>query len=600
MLKVCMGCMRVKCSSPVCERCQYDERSCNSEHQLPVGTEVGGQYILGRAIGQGGFGITYIAWDKIMNTRVAVKEYFPKGYASRSMGNTRVTSYDGQNTHDFEYNKQRFLREAESLGKLWDIPQIVKVLRHFESNGTAYIAMEYVDGMDLRTFMKSRGKPLSVEETLTLLGPVIQALGHVHEAKLVHRDIAPDNIMVLPDGSSKLLDFGAARYVENADADHDRSTSTQAILKDGFAPPEQYRSHGALGPWSDVYAMCATIYYCLTGKVPPEAMARTMEEEPINWNLIRGLSPKQEDALKKGLALRPSNRYTTVGALWEDLRPDTAAYHEKPVSQPSQPVRNISAQLAQSVAVQPVKSSVETSREVHNALHNTPPEALRKKKKWIPLTAAVVLAAVISVVALSAIAGNKPNAVQEMKMETVPVTEVSTQPVREESSPFTYRENTTGITVTGYTGDLPKEAVLPDEIHGKPVTAIGFKAFYAYSSLEDITIPKSVTTIGDYAFADCMNLSSVELSEGLTSVGSNAFYNCKALISIELPEGVTSIGNSAFSCCRKLNSITIPKSITSIGSKAFFDCVMLKSVNIPSGCDVASDAFQPQCTITYY
>ena len=231
MAERCFGCMRMKEKAPICEHCGYDERTKNSDHQLPVGTVLGGQYTVGKALGQGGFGITYLAWDQVMNQPVAVKEYFPKGFASRAVGNTKVTSYDGQNAHDFEFNKKRFLREAESLAKLWDIPHIVKILRYFEENGTAYIVMEYVQGTNLRDYVKAKGRPLVMEEILLLLKPVVYALSVVHEMSLVHRDIAPDNIMILPNGSAKLLDFGAARYVENANAEKERPSSTQQILK---------------------------------------------------------------------------------------------------------------------------------------------------------------------------------------------------------------------------------------------------------------------------------------------------------------------------------------------------------------------------------
>ena len=254
-MKRCFGCMQQKESSPHCEHCGFDERKENSSHQLPLSTVVGDQYVLGKVLGQGGFGITYLGWDQITKQTVAVKEYFPSGFAGRNTNTMFVTSYDDQDKKTFENNKKRFLREAESLAKLWSIPQIVKVLRCFEENGTAYIAMEYVEGMDLRRYLKNRRRPLTVDETLSLLGPILEALSHVHAAGLVHRDISPDNIMVLPDGSTKLLDFGAARYVENADAGQERNTSTQAILKHGFAPPEQYSTHGALGPWTDVYAI---------------------------------------------------------------------------------------------------------------------------------------------------------------------------------------------------------------------------------------------------------------------------------------------------------------------------------------------------------
>ena len=151
----CYGCMKLTESIPVCEHCGYDARSENGNHQLPAGTIVGNQYILGKVLGQGGFGITYMGYDRIMQQPVAVKEYFPSGYAGRDTRNpTYVTSYDNADSHAFESNKQRFLREAESLAKLWSIPQVVRVLRHFEENGTAYIVMEYAEGMDLRAYLK--------------------------------------------------------------------------------------------------------------------------------------------------------------------------------------------------------------------------------------------------------------------------------------------------------------------------------------------------------------------------------------------------------------------------------------------------------------
>jgi len=328
----CYGCMKLTESDPVCEHCGYDARSENSNHQLPVGTIVGNQYILGKVLGQGGFGITYMGYDRIMQQPVAVKEYFPSGYAGRDTRNpTYVTSYDNAGNHAFESNKQRFLREAESLAKLWSIPQVVRVLRHFEENGTAYIAMEYVEGMDLRKFMKQRERPLTMEEMLDILGPVIQGLSYVHRAELVHRDISPDNIMVLPDGSSKLLDFGAARYVENANADTDRNTSTQAILKHGFAPPEQYRSRGALGPWTDIYAMCATVYYCLSGRVPPESMSRMMDDSPLALDGIPGLTPRQKATLKKGMSLRPKDRIKTAEELYQGLFSEVISARENAV-----------------------------------------------------------------------------------------------------------------------------------------------------------------------------------------------------------------------------------------------------------------------------
>lgn len=505
----CMGCMQIK-HQPVCEHCGYDEKTQNNTHQLPVGTVVGEQYILGRVLGQGGFGITYLGWDQVMNAPVAVKEYFPSGYAGRDTLRTLdVISYDNQSAHSFETNKKRFLREAESLAKLWDHPQIVKVLRHFEENGTAYIAMEYVEGMDLRKYLKQLGRPMTMEEMLKILGPVIEALSSVHKAELVHRDISPDNIMVLPDGKAKLLDFGAARYVENADAEKDRNTSTQAILKHGFAPPEQYRSHGALGPWTDVYALCATIYYCLTGKVPPEAMARTIDGQQIHWEQIPGLSQKHRAVLEKGMAIQAKSRFHSAQELWEQL----SSVSEPPKSE------------------QPESVPVSINITAHG----------NRLKKLIALTAALLAA-----VGLFTFTGNIENNIPAEPKETY----------SQNIQAYIYEENHTGLTITGYEGTLSGNVILPGMYDGKPVTSIGSHAFEECRDLSGITIPDSVKSIGSYAFHGCTNLSTITLPNSITFIGISAFRDCTSLTSITIPPSVTLIESFAFYGCSNLKLVT--------------------------------------------
>lgn len=394
-MKRCYGCMQLKESSPHCEHCGFDERSENRSHQLPCGTVVGGQYILGKVLGQGGFGITYLGWDKITGQTIAVKEYFPSGFAGRDTNTKAVTSYDGQDKNAFSSNKKRFLREAEALSKLWNIPQIVKVLRCFEENGTAYIAMEYVDGVDLRKYLKRKSCPMTMAETMEIMGPIIEALSHVHQAELVHRDISPDNIMVLPNGSAKLLDFGAARYVENADAEKERATSTQAILKHGFAPPEQYQSHGALGPWTDVYAICATMYYCLTGKVPPEAMSRMIERKPLHWDTIPGLTARQRSVLEKGMALNPKDRFGSAQELWNKL-----GMQKKKEPQKSKPEKD------RSIKVKPAPGKESTQKgDIPKPKKNTAPSGKKSKnEKPKDFTDLIVTGAVICLLLMIGIA----------------------------------------------------------------------------------------------------------------------------------------------------------------------------------------------------
>ena len=320
MAKLCLGCMKMKEQTPVCEHCGYNENVPNYPHQLPLGTVLKGQYTVGKVLGQGGFGITYIGWDDALEAPVAIKEYYPNSLVARECSLSTAVSCTSRELEDlFQQNRERFLKEARVLAKLQNVPGIVRVHNLFRENNTAYIVMEYVEGIDLKRYIRTLGRPLSVGETLAVLRPVMEALNRVHEAELVHRDISPDNIMIRPDGSAKLLDFGAAKEVVEADVEKNLSQSTESILKHGFAPIEQYQRRGSLGPWTDVYAMFATIYYCLTGKVPNSAPERIMGDDNVNWHQIPGLNAQQIATLEKGLALMPENRIGSMRELHQGL-----------------------------------------------------------------------------------------------------------------------------------------------------------------------------------------------------------------------------------------------------------------------------------------
>jgi len=316
MEKRCYGCMRHKQQSPICEHCGFNEQIDNLPHQLPLGTVLREQYMVGKVLGQGGFGITYMGWDLNLEIPVAIKEFYPNGVVSRdTLRSTMVTCGSETLGAAFAHNRERFLREARTLARLREIPGIVGIYNFFQENNTAYIIMEYASGIDLRRYTKLRGGRLEAQELLRLLKPVMGALEKVHEAGLVHRDISPDNIMILADGSAKLLDFGAVRDVGQANVDQALSQSTEAILKHGFAPIEQYRRRGSLGPWTDVYALCASIYYCLTGSVPADAPERVMGDDNVKWSGIPGLTAAQINVLERGMAMMPDQRIGSVGEL---------------------------------------------------------------------------------------------------------------------------------------------------------------------------------------------------------------------------------------------------------------------------------------------
>ena len=329
-LRRCCGCMNLT-DQDVCPYCGCPKDYNNNQNQLPVGTILRDQYIVGRALGHGGFGITYIGWDRYLDIVVAIKEFYPTHAVNRDTTqslNVNVNTVDM--VRRFEENRERFLREAKILAKLRSVPQIVGVQSYFTENNTAYIIMEYVHGQDLRHYVQRRGGKVSPEEILPVLEPVVHALAAVHREGLMHRDISPDNIMLLPSGEVMLLDFGAAHDWENSDADADLSHSTEAILKHGFAPMEQYRSRGNLGPWTDEYGFCASIYYCLTGEVPPDAPARAMDEVQPDWDSIQGLTPNQRAALEKGMEMRAKDRFGSMEALHEALYRNAYAVEKPP------------------------------------------------------------------------------------------------------------------------------------------------------------------------------------------------------------------------------------------------------------------------------
>ena len=307
----CAGCMAVT-DGPYCQHCGWPADKDNEPHQLPVGTVLRGQYMVGRVLGQGGFGITYLGWDAYLEAPVAIKEYYPSYMVSRDHTVTRyVRCYTAQIREQYAASKARFLREARTLAKFQDEPAVVHIRSCFEENDTAYIIMEYLHGETLADRIRRTG-PMQPLQLLELLRPVMEALEDVHQAHIVHRDISPDNIMILPDGRAKLLDFGAARDSRNGN-------TTETVVKHGFAPFEQYQNKGDLGPWTDVYALCATLWYCLTGRIPTEALTRVTEGEVMGWDRIPGLTQRQCQALEQSMATRHKERTQSVRALMEGL-----------------------------------------------------------------------------------------------------------------------------------------------------------------------------------------------------------------------------------------------------------------------------------------
>ena len=306
----CPNCMaNVGQAYGVCPVCGGSMNVENEPHQLPINSILNGRYIIGRTLGAGGFGITYVGYDLKLNNKVAVKEYYMSGGVSRTRSLTVIPT-DRSNEAPFNKGKERFLDEAKILAQFIDEPNIVNVRDYFEENCTAYIVMEFLDGEDLTHYAKRHGR-LSFDEVLALLEPAMMALDKVHKKGLIHRDISPSNLMLLKHGRVKVLDFGTARTQSVLG-----EKSLSIMLKPGYAPEEQYRTHGQQGSWTDVYAMSATFYRLLTGKTPPTSTDR-MFEDKIDLPSALGvkITPQQEAALMRGLAVRSQDRIQTMEEL---------------------------------------------------------------------------------------------------------------------------------------------------------------------------------------------------------------------------------------------------------------------------------------------
>ena len=313
-MKLCMSCMGETESYP-CPHCGYIPQAQPS-YALNMGTLLMNRYMVGKLLGQGGFGITYVGWDIQENKKVAIKEYYPSGQVIR----------EGQTSSQLRWNMtqqadamrrsgtESFLKEALKMQKLDSVPEATHVYTAFHENDTAYIVMEFVEGETLRDYLMSTG-PLSWERAKEYFLPVILAMDKVHEANIIHRDLSPDNLMITRDGGIKILDLGAAK-----DLNVNTGASSMLVAKGGFSPLEQYSQRGGSGPWTDVYALAATIYYTITGVVPPVVMDR-MEYESLRWDLpeLSQVPDYVIRGLQKALVIYPDRRTRSMAQLYDDL-----------------------------------------------------------------------------------------------------------------------------------------------------------------------------------------------------------------------------------------------------------------------------------------
>lgn len=315
-MKLCMGCMtNIEDNCTTCPHCGYDETTLRQEsYYLDPGTVVGGKYIVGRVIRYGGYTVTYLGMDAEHNRKVFVKEYLPSDFSSRAEGETEVTIYSGDALEQFEQGLTTFLNEANRIQHLNAVEGIAKVYDCVAENDTGYVISEYVEGETLQQILDD-GKVFSAEEAKAFIVKILTGLCQVHPLDIIHCDISPETIVVTAEGEIKLMDFGATRYVTTAN-----SKSLAIILKQGYAPEEQYRSRGVRGPWTDVYALGAVMYRMITGKVPVESVDRALLDE-LKTPTQLGISIPQniENAMMNALNVYQKDRTPSAQVFLEEL-----------------------------------------------------------------------------------------------------------------------------------------------------------------------------------------------------------------------------------------------------------------------------------------
>ena len=310
----CLNCMKELPTdrASFCPYCGKDPNGQNTLlHRLSPGTVLHNRYLVGTTLGEGGFGITYVGFDQTLFIKVAVKEYYPSGIATRvnTVSNDVLVGIDKQK-NNFANGKNSFLQEARSVAQFSRERGIVDVRDFFTENNTAYIVMEFLDGVNLNEYIYKHGV-MEAKQTFEMMLPLMRSLEKMHKQNVIHRDISPDNIMYQDDGTLKLMDFGAARHFSQ-----DESKSLSVVLKPGYAPYEQYSRKGKQGPWTDVYALCATIYKCITGETPPDSLDRAIEDDLKKPSELGVAIPEYlENALMKGLAFQRIDRLQNMEEL---------------------------------------------------------------------------------------------------------------------------------------------------------------------------------------------------------------------------------------------------------------------------------------------
>ena len=552
----CMKCMHpLAAGETVCPECGRAYGCANAEtFALKPGTILEGKYLVGEMLGQGGFGITYIGFDLLLEQKVAIKEYYPMstGMVSREGHSTVVWSSAMMGKTGTQKGFDSFLKEARKMAKLGGIPGVVGVKSVFIQNETAYIVMDFIEGETLLKKLQKNG-PMDFDSCVKLMTPIMQALAEVHEHGIIHRDISPDNIMVRPDGKLILLDLGAAKDLDIQGNDGSVQSS-QMVAKHGFSPIEQYSKSGKVGPWTDIYAMAATIYYCCTGILPPPATDRTIDD---TLACQPRLTQAQFGILADCMRMRPQDRPQSMDTLLQMLthpRWEAKAEPPNPVEQETPPP-------------EPTEPEVEPSETKPEPQPTPPPQPDAKPKRsfpaWWAAVVVIVLGIIIGVTRISSAAPFTAAKTPSADAYTMVQTSYSPSDVyfwgqqkwkRSDVKTITFR------TVQDAEKDIPVTAWDVSSARDRSVVAWMVSGNLHVAATGKIVLNSNASGM----FASFANLTEIDFGHGLdTSKVTNMrsmFYNCGSLTSLDLSgfdtSNVTNM-QSMFSSCSSLSELDL-------------------------------------------
>ena len=429
MNRRCLNCMKMfmipegyEADDNCCPYCGFIENTLPQNiSYLRTGVVLKDRYVIGTVIGAGGFGITYKAWDNTLDTVVAIKEFFPQGIVLRDNTTSKTNTVSVYNVRDdsYEHGKERFLKEARSLAKFNSHPGTVVIYDFFEENETAYIVMEYLDGCNMREYMAATNSLPTMEMLRKMIDTVCDVLVQVHSVGLIHRDISPDNIFMCLNGTFKLIDFGSVKQGMS-----DSNLSSTVILKHGYAPIEQYTKSGKVGPWTDIYALAATIYMLSTGVMPQESVERMSEDEIEDICKLNSAVPRSfGNAVMKALSVQIKDRYQSV----EDFRRDIFGAE---VAKKSEEIKAPEAKKEREETKTP-----EVSRKFDWNVQDEKHESFISRHKYLIIIAVVLIIfiwAIVDVLSLNEYRDESQNAVTTEA--TTQKTEAATSAVNNESS----------------------------------------------------------------------------------------------------------------------------------------------------------------------